>query len=273
MLGMKIPIFTRALMICASVKPVVAMACSFILFSANAEQGDFWGSSARDVSPDLRLAKKVKTPPVKLTAAYNPKEFVFYAIDLDSDGKEDFIIESKVKEKTCFVNSEFKTRSCEDFSIALRGSGFKYMLFAQLDDTPMLEIFDLDGDEDYSDYAIKRFNKKSWKLEKIVYLNPLIDSNTAERKGLYWGYPWDITAFETKKTDKGIQVLATFDHDFAEDLFDDRIELRQGPAIVLQGVPTQGGPKGGFEKVRSKLKWMTLKEIEAATLKRFEKKK
>ena len=44
------------------------------------------------------------------------------------------------------------------------------------EDDPMLELFDLSGDEDYSDYKLLKFDPKTWTPSVVFEIQPLIKS-------------------------------------------------------------------------------------------------
>ncbi len=50
----------------------------------------------------------------------------------------------------------------------------------------MLELFDLSGDEDYSDYKLLKFDPKTWTPSVVFEIQPLIKSLDKSHKGIYW---------------------------------------------------------------------------------------
>lgn len=230
--------------------------------SAFSQDNAHWGTSRKPVGGDLQFAKNMDSVPAPLTKIYSLKKHNFYSIDLNSDGKKDFIVEHKEKKKTCFIDSSFEKKSCEDFSIATYGSGFRYMFFAQLDNSLMLELFDLEGDEDYNKFFLKTFDEKTWKLKTLLPIYTLLESKSPERTGTYWAYPWDVEGLKLQNSKGTIQIMATFKHDFTVDpMVGDSREHLSDPALLLYGTATQGNKTGYYDKLGKKMKWMSLKEI------------
>lgn len=85
-----------------------------------------------------------------------------------------------------------------------------------------------------------------------------MNSQSKERKGIYWGYPWDIHSPPTRMEDGTIKIQAAF-ADYAFDTPDDQSE--PGVAILFDGIATQGPPTGEFDKLKAKLHFMSMKEI------------
>jgi hypothetical protein len=79
-----------------------------------------------------------------------------------------------------------------------------------------------------------------------------------KRNGIYWGYPWDIRGLPTKVEDGVIKIEVTFDYKSFDTPYE---KADRGVAILFDGVASQGPATGEYNKLKSKLKFMSLKEI------------
>ena len=132
----------------------------------------------------------------------------------------------------------------------------------------MLMLLDLSGSEDDSDSALKTFDPKTWKLKKITEIYPLIESDSRDKKGIYYGYPWDISSLPTKSVDGETAIRVTFDHNIDEEPFmgSSSHDTTKGPAILFKGKATQGGPRGDYDQLRNQLDFLPLTRVIQAAL-------
>jgi len=210
-----------------------------------------WGSSTTGIGKGLLLAKRLDVIEPKIQKLFPGKKIKVFTIDLNSDGRVDYIVPEDKAFRTCFVDADFKLRSCEKLGI---GDGFAYYFFAKLDNEPMLKLFELSGDSDESDYKLYSFDPKTWKLNLVFKIYPYIYATDKDHKGVYWGYPWDITGI-TLKNDKGeIKFLGISGKDKDEATRKSVYENK----ILFNGIPTQGHP---YTKLQEKFKLMSLKEM------------
>ncbi|HEY8211772.1 MAG TPA: hypothetical protein VIG99_30030, partial [Myxococcaceae bacterium] len=89
-----------------------------------------WGwHGGCEVSGALRVAPRIAPAP-ELQKRFGGKVFAAFSIDLDSDGRPDFIVQHSRKKdglfQTCFVDADWKTRSCSTSSDA---DGFGFLWF------------------------------------------------------------------------------------------------------------------------------------------------
>ncbi|MBC7465405.1 MAG: hypothetical protein H7256_05380, partial [Bdellovibrio sp.] len=129
----------------------------------------------------------------------------------DQDGKPDFIAENTKDDETCFIKSDFSIKSCEPISYT-KAFGFNYEFFTSNGKNNTVILLDLSGDEDSSEFTIKEFEEKTWKLKTVATVLPIVDSKTKAHKGIFWGYPWDITGLQTKTENREVKLLALFGH-------------------------------------------------------------
>jgi hypothetical protein len=222
---------------------------------ASTQNEHFWGSSTRQLRGNLKVAERVANVPEKIAKQFSNKTVRVFSIDLDSDGKPDYIVVVDKEFKTCYFDSSFSKRHCEKRGV---GDGFSYYYFAQLDDDPMLELFDLSGDEDYGDYKLLKFDPKTWTPSVVFEIQPLIKSLDQSYKGIYEGYPWDITDIPLQRSGSNLQIKMTF----AEDPNPDPVsEKPRGPKILFEGIPTQGDAVGSYSAIEKKFQWRSLRQV------------
>lgn len=197
-----------------------------------------------------------------MLAHYPASEFNIFTIDLDQDGTSDFIVESKTEKQTCFLKSNLAVKSCEEMNLSLM-DGFAYEFFVSQGKGKMLALIELAGDEDNTDYALWTFDPKTWKRKKVSEIYPLVDSISSDRKGIYDGYPWDIKRLPIKVINGETTIKATFEHRLDEMPFssDDNDDSTRGPAILFEGVATQGGSNGEYDQMRNDLRFIPLSKI------------
>lgn len=198
----------------------------------------YWGSDGSGVNPPLLQAARLSLPSA-LKPEFGAVDVTVYGIDLDSDGKGDFIVHHNDQFKTCFIKSDLSKRSCEKLGY---GDGFAYYWFAQLDHSPMLELFSMVGDEDYDDYRLYAFDPDTWQRKVLFGILPVIVArkNDPKRSGIYWGYPWDVRGLFLKPGNP-VTIRASFDYQPSYE-FDERD--KGWPVIFFDGLPTQGEEKG-----------------------------
>jgi hypothetical protein len=233
------------------------LAHAFAVGDAGANRHRFWGSASREPEHGIKSAKRWASPTGRLAKKFPAAKYRLYTIDLDQDGRDDYIAESKTEGQTCFIKSDFTIQNCEDMNLAL-ADGFSYQYFVNLDPSEMLYLLDLNGDEDTDDYSLEQFDKRTWKLKELFKIHPLVNSQSRERSGIYWGYPWDIRGLPTKIEDGIIKIEATFDYQSLDTPYE---KADPGVTILFDGVASQGPPTGGYNKLKSQLQFMSLKEI------------
>ena len=90
-----------------------------------ANRHNFWGSAATEPEHGIKVAKRWASPTGRLTKQFPAAKYRLYTIDLDQDGRDDYIAESKTEGRTCFIKSDFTIQNCEDMNLAL-ADGFSY---------------------------------------------------------------------------------------------------------------------------------------------------
>jgi hypothetical protein len=233
------------------------LAHAFAVGDASANRHNFWGSARTEPGHGIKGAKRWASPTGRLAKKFPAAKYRLYTIDLDQDGRDDYIAESKTEGQTCFIKSDFTIQNCEDMNLAL-ADGFSYQYFVNLDPSEMLYLLDLNGDEDTDDYSLEQFDKRTWKLKELFKIHPLVHSQSRERSGIYWGYPWDIRGLPTKIEDGIVKIEVTFDYQSFDTPYG---KADPGVVILFDGVASQGPPTGEYNKLRSKLQFMSLKEI------------
>ncbi len=234
---------------------VLIWLCVFSINQLGAAESDkkdniYWGDAKKPIAGAL-AAKLLSTYPKKIKDLHGNKKIDVYSIDLDTDGKNDFIIRERDAFKTCFAKSDFSIISCENLGY---GDGFRYYWFVNIDSDPMLELISLIGDDDYSDYNIYKFDRKTWKMNKRIKIAPVIFSKAKNYRGIYWGYPWDITKLITSRTSGTIRIFSCI-----SDLKNnDEGDVRNILFVAFEGIPTQGDPVGHFNYLEKKFKFMNL---------------
>jgi hypothetical protein len=169
---------------------------------------DTWGSTSEQFPHEtgfLRAAKLMDPAPERIKAMFNAEKIEVYSVDIDQDGETDYV--AQLEKKACFVSSLFQKQSC--FNIVRVSDGFSYRWFAKVGNS--LLLFLMDGDEDYSDYKVCLLNRQTWRIEKIAFINPLIQSDDSKQAELYWGYPWDIKDIIVMSGEKGPLLRAIVD--------------------------------------------------------------
>lgn len=226
---------------------------------AFAEGLEYWGKFRREpkVGNHLILAKKMTQPSEKILKKYPADKYMHYTIDLDQDGQNDYIVTKQGEFKTCFVKSDLKVHSCEKLSFELM-DGFAYEYFFSVGKNQMLYLLDLSGDESTSEFFIYKFDPKTWKRSRLTAINTLIQVDTKKYKGIYWGYPWDITDLPIKTENGSISIPIVF-----ENGFENEPDGTKGPAFVFTGTPTQGESRGSYSKLKSKIMLVPAQALEA----------
>jgi len=243
-------------------KSLLAAVLALLACSLGAADGvperRFWGSArTREPGPGLLAAQRVDAHPEILLERYPPARYNVYTIDLDQDGAPDFIVESKKEWETRFVKSDLSRDGWNKLNASL-SDGFAYLYFARLD-RDLLKLFFLAGDEDYSDFSLRELDPETWKLKTVMPVLPLLDSDSPERRGIYWAYPWDIRGLPLKTADGKVRILAAFKHRIASG--QDETPRPGVPAILFTGIATQGEKTGLFDALRPKFSFMSLREI------------
>ncbi|MDH5649527.1 MAG: hypothetical protein OEY67_07695 [Gammaproteobacteria bacterium] len=220
------------------------------------KQDLYWGSDGEGVAHPLVQATIASYIPEFLAREIKGVPVTVYAIDLDSDGAVDYIVHHNNIYKTCFIKSDNSKRSCEKLGY---GDGFAYYWFAQLDQTPMLELFSMVGDEDYDDYQLYAFDSKTWRRRLLFSIAPVIVARKQDpgHKGIYWGYPWDVRSLYLKKVKGVIKMRAS---DQYRPLYEEEPESPR-PAIFFDGLPTQGEENGYFKNLENEHTYYSLKEL------------
>jgi hypothetical protein len=234
---------------------IAAAIFGFAPAGAFAQNEQFWGSSTERLKGNLKVAERVPNVPEKIAKQFSNKSVRVFSIDLDSDGKPDYIVVVDKEFQTCYFDSSFSKRHCEKRGV---GDGFSYYYFVQLDDDPMLELFDLSGDEDYDDYKLLKFDPKTWTPSVVFEIQPLIKSLDKSHKGIYWGYPWDITDIPLQRAGSNFQIKVTFTEGPNSNSAD---EEPRGPKILFEGIPTQGDAVGPYTAIEQKFQWKSLRQI------------
>lgn len=214
----------------------------------------FWGSSKKEIGAGLQNAERLYKIPAPIRKLFLKKNIKVFTIDLDSDGKRDYIISETDAFRTCFADSRFHLKSCEKIG---QGDGFSYYYFVKLDSDPMLKLFDFSGDEDYSDFKLYSFSPKTWKLQFLSEVHPYIEVEDKEHRGIYWGYPWDITGIRLMKNQRGIHFFGVCEK-FKDDMTG---ETGCAAKILFRGTPTQGEENGSYTDLKKRFKPITLKQM------------
>jgi hypothetical protein len=244
--------------------------------------GECWGHSFGDdvscgVHGNLRAAPRVTDVPPAIAKLFPGKAIRAYRIDLDSDGRPDWIVvegpPAPQPSRTCFVDSAARIRSCEPSG----GDGFTFYWFAQLDGDPMLELFAMEGDDDSSEYRLQKLDPKTWKRRDLFSIDPILLTSEKPASRSFWGYPWDVVDLLLKR--EGGRILIRAAPRGAARLDIDPGECAGIPeeecgtsgeganvAVLVLGVPTQEGPPGGFAEAVKASRFVTLDEL--ATLAR-----
>lgn len=233
--------------------------------SVSAQVPGVWGKARTGFKSDGGFvlanavsAKDLAVSNPAIAKKYPAAKYRYFAIDIDQDGAMDVIAEHKTALLTCFVKSNLAIENCERFNFST-ADGFAYELFVSRGKNVPAALLDLSGDTDSSQYFLKSFDAKTWKLKSIIRLFPVVDSNTAKRKGLYWGYPWDLRSLPVQVSGTAVQVQATFDHKLDQDLQEN--DPVKGPALLFKGEASQGSSTGPHEALRPKFKWVDLDQL------------
>jgi len=217
-----------------------------------------WGwRGGCEVSGALRVAPRIEPTP-ELQKLFGGKVFAAFSIDLDSDGRPDFIVQHSRKKagtfQTCFVDADWKARSCWRSSDA---DGFGFLWFAQLDPDPMLELFEMVGDEDYSDYRLQKLDPKSWARKDVLTVAPLIRTDPKDPRKTFWGYPWDVRGLVLQEKEGRVRLLVGDPETLCGD---DGPDQPGAVPIFFTGVPTQGEPSDAFVRAVASARFLTLEE-------------
>ena len=198
------------------------------------------------------LAEGTKIIPKDIQEQFPQEIIKVFSIDLDQDENADYIITFDSIFKTCYMDSKFKIRSCDTRGNA---DGFVYYYFAQLDNDSMLELFEFQGDEDYSDYKLLKLDPKTWKTSVLFKISPWITTADNRNNEIFWGYPWDIDGIELKKDGDNILLPVSLD------VMGTDIDVEKYPNIFFTGVPTQNYKAENPDMVIKKLQHLTLNKI------------
>lgn len=214
----------------------------------------YWGDAKHNIEGAM-AAEVQERYPEKLKKLIGSDKAVVYAIDLDKDGKSDFILRYVDTVKTCFIKSDLSTVSCEKLGYA---DAFRYYWFLDLAGDPLLELVSLVGDEDYSEYYLYHFDHKTWKMNRRLKIAPVIFSESSNYRGIYWGYPWDITKIVVSKS-RGATRISCAASDPRRDHLDE--EMENALFVAFKGLPTQGDPVGAFNYLDGKFKFMDYHDL------------
>lgn len=249
-----------------------------------------WGTSSETLKPvNLVLPKALIKIPDGIQRKFHgiaDRPVKVYSIDLDSDGKDDYIVigmadgekqpkltglpeninnEDTSLVKYYFVDFGFNIRYKHDWLPTYYG--FDYLWFAKLGSGPMLYLFDLEGDEDNSDYKLKMLDAKTWEPVEIAVLSPLIKVEKGyDKNRIRWGYPWDIEDLMVK-TEKGKVLIysAIFfpgkDDEILKDSDFDKNDEYGMCFVLFRGTPTQYTDSSGDYK---RMSWHTIEELQKA---------
>ena len=156
----------------------------------------------------------------------------------------------------CWVDAGFKKRACD---LPHPSAGFNYYWFAQLDETPTLELFLMSGWDDGSNFRLYRFHATTWTSERLFGVNPGLRSAVSPTdRLLYWGYPWDVHDLVVEKPRKilgasELRPLGEWDCDSNSNL-----DMLVSPVIVFTGVSTQKWTSDLMKGAGTKLKDQSL---------------
>jgi hypothetical protein len=226
--------------------------CAAVANPANSFK--FWGNQTRPIE-GAKAAGSLQKYPDRIAAMFTGSKYHVFGIDLDNDGQSDFIVFIQSQSKTYFIKSDFSIVDTED--ISYDQDGFQYYWFKDIDNDKLDELFSLTGDEDNSDYALFKFDTKTWKLSKKVKIEPVIIAKDRQHQGIYWGYPWDITKLFSSDTNGATRLYCCI----ADDQSDESEPVKNGLFIAFEGTPTQGDSKGSFGFLKPKLKYRRLDEL------------
>ncbi len=246
--------------LCALAFLSVLLASHSVFADADGKSEKWWGSAKHPIDGAL-VAEVQERHPEKLKQYIGKSEVVVYAIDLDKDGAKDFIVRYVDRSRTCFAKSDLSIVSCEKLGY---WDGFRYYWFVNLAGDPLLELISLEGDEDSSDYWLYHFDRKTWKMTTRLNIAPVIYSESKDYKGIYWGYPWDITKLVTAKSKQGMRIFCT-PSDPNRDQLDE--EFENALFVAFKGIPTQGDAVGGLNYLDGKFRFMSYGELKG----RYEK--
>ena len=279
-------IYIRSLLLCFFIASFIPS----IVAEWGENGGSTWGTSSKTLKPvNLVLPKALKKIPDGIQRKFHgiaDRPVKVYSIDLDSDGKDDYIVigmadgekQAKVtglpdninNEETSlvkyyFVDSGFNIRYKHDWFITYYG--FDYLWFARLDSGPMLYLFDLEGDEDSSDYKLKMLDAKTWEPSMIAALGPVIKADsTGYKSSIFWGYPWDIRDLVVKKEKGKVLIYSTIyfpgkDDKALKDFDFDRNGEYGMCCVLFSGTPTQDSDCSDDYK---RMSWHTIEELKKA---------
>ncbi len=113
---------------------IAAAIFGFAPAGTSTQNEQFWGSSTKQLKGNLKVAERVANVPEKIAKQFSNKSVRVFSIDLDSDGKPDYIVVVDKEFQTCYFDSSFSKRHCEKRGV---GDGFSYYYFVQLDDDPI----------------------------------------------------------------------------------------------------------------------------------------
>jgi len=182
-------------------------------------------------------------------------------IDVDGDGKLDFIIEIKndaSDEPYAFdlwYSSSYKLIK----KVPKYNMDYDFLWFVNLDEDPEPEIVAADGYSDGIDYSIYDQNLEDGSTSLLFRFNPVLIDDSNKQKDYYWGYPWDISNIIIRSNNGVLQVKCSLRHGIARDGEIDTPEWQKMlPAIFFEGKSTQPNIQVG--KI-DHVQWLTVKEI------------
>jgi hypothetical protein len=88
--------------------------CAVAAARDTADARRFWGSAHAEPGAGLKVAKRLYSPAAELAKEYPVSQYRLFTIDLDQDGKDDFIAESRYEGRTCFIKSDLTVSRPDD---------------------------------------------------------------------------------------------------------------------------------------------------------------
>jgi hypothetical protein len=92
---------------------------------ASSQNEQFWGSSTEQLKGNLKVAERVANVPEKIAKQFSNKSLRVFSIDLDSDGKPDYIVVVDKEFQTCYfcLAPDFLDSELSVFMQRLRAQG------------------------------------------------------------------------------------------------------------------------------------------------------
>lgn len=218
-----------------------------------------WGMQARcNARGHLRVARRLDRVPDAIAKRFTGRPLRVFEIDVDSDGRPDHVVEegppSPESFRWCFVDSAGRVRHCANGG----GDGFVYRWFAQLDGDRMLELFSMQGDEDYSDYRIQKLDPETWAPRDLVRIDPVLLGDHGKS---FWGYPWDVSDLVLERRGGKILLRAAPPGLLRRNLEEAEDEGPARVVVLFTGTPTQEGPPEGFAAAVKASRLVSLDEL------------